>query len=478
MTSKTFRIAWLMIAIALPCAAAEELSPESYLAQVRRDGPDYRSAQKALDALVRQQAQPELIYSPMLTAKGMTGRDREQNLTAPLPGTGLRDEELSAGVSQKTRFGAEFSVQYQADRYKVSGAPGYPDPFYLVQPTAQVSLPLWRNQFGRENRATVSQQQLALQAAAKLARYRIAGIEFNARLTYWKLALARTNLVITEDILARHEQLVEWAKRRAEKNLADESETLQTQAALRVRQLENQQAAEQERTLRLAFNRMRGVTGQDVPETLEDMDRSLERTVCSIPDAPPERLDLAASRLTLEEQQIDWKTREESFKPDLSAFTQVTGSGLDNGWSASQEDAFDDAHTSYFVGLNFSMPLDRARIRRTVSGYKAQAESASFQLDDKRTEVNHDWTNLRLESKDARVRLQMAGEIEKLQRDKADSERVRLREGRTTQFQMQSFENEYEAARLNRLQLVLENLTLAAQADLYLARDADAPEKA
>jgi hypothetical protein len=63
----------------------------------------------------------------------------------------------------------------------------------------------------------------------------------------------------------------------------------------------------------------------------------------------------------------------------------------------------------------------------------------------------------------------MAAQIESIQKRKADEEKRRLELGRTTQFQLLSFENDYALARLQRLSLVLEKLSLLAQAQRWLA---------
>lgn len=64
-------------------------------------------------------------------------------------------------------------------------------------------------------------------------------------------------------------------------------------------------------------------------------------------------------------------------------------------------------------------------------------------------------------------RLDMARELETLQKEKLDHERVRFSHGRTTSFQVLQFEGHYSEAQLTRLRMENEALLIKAQARLF-----------
>ena len=73
--------------------------------------------------------------------------------------------------------------------------------------------------------------------------------------------------------------------------------------------------------------------------------------------------------------------------------------------------------------------------------------------------------------KGVQARLTLATELEKLQGEKADREKARYRDGRTTNFQVLRFEDDYSLARVQILQLLANARVLEAQARFYNGDD-------
>jgi outer membrane protein TolC len=73
--------------------------------------------------------------------------------------------------------------------------------------------------------------------------------------------------------------------------------------------------------------------------------------------------------------------------------------------------------------------------------------------------------------KGLQARLSLAQELEKLQGEKAEREKTRYRDGRTTNFQVLRFEDDYSLARIQILQLLANARVLEAQARFYNGDD-------
>ncbi len=130
---------------------------------------------------------------------------------------------------------------------------------------------------------------------------------------------------------------------------------------------------------------------------------------------------------------------------------------MDPNFPNANETAFGFDHPTWNVGAQFNLSLDVFTAQRTADGYQKNYESSLLALKDKQVEVAQEWKDLESHLLDVQKRLEMTTQIEDIQRDKADQERKRLEFGRTTEFQLLSFENDYNTARLNRLSVVLEN---------------------
>jgi outer membrane protein TolC len=65
----------------------------------------------------------------------------------------------------------------------------------------------------------------------------------------------------------------------------------------------------------------------------------------------------------------------------------------------------------------------------------------------------------------------LARELVELQREKAEREKIRYRDGRTTNFQVLRFEDDYNLSRIQVLQLGAQAIVLEAQARYYNGED-------
>jgi len=197
-----------------------------------------------------------------------------------------------------------------------------------------------------------------------------------------------------------------------------------------------------------------------------------------IPSTPPARLDLKATQALTRQQKAAYDEAHQNIFPDITLNASWTANGLDNNLGPANQTAFGNSHPTYKLGAQFTLPLDVFTASKVSEGYQRNYESSLLSLEDKEMEVNQQWRNLSKQLEDVDRRLEMAAQIEVLQKKKADEEKRRLELGRTTQFQLLSFENDYALARLNRLSLVLEKLSLLAQAQWWLAGESGAKEGA
>jgi outer membrane protein TolC len=311
--------------------------------------------------------------------------------------------------------------------------------------------------------------QYQLESAAKNLAFQREESLYNAKAAYWRLAFARAEMDIRHDTLDRSEKIWEWTKRRVARNLADPPDALQAEASVKVAELDLQVAQENEKSARLAFNRFRSEPDDTVSEQLETLEDSLSNLKADIPADLPDRLDLKAVQDSTQQQKATYDQAYQNIYPDITATASWRGNGLDPSFSYANQVAFGPDHPTWTLGAQFNLSLDVFTAQRTADGYQKNYQSAILALKDKQIEVGQEWKDLQDHLTDVEKRLVMATQIEVIQKNKADQEKTRLELGRTTQFQLLSFENDYALARLNKLSLILEKLSYLAQAQWWLA---------
>jgi outer membrane protein TolC len=343
--------------------------------------------------------------------------------------------------------------------------------YYQVSPVISLSMPLIKNFGGSQTAAGVHKVQYQLEAAEKGAAFGREQLLHDSKVAYWNLALAQESVRIRRDTLERSRKIWEWTKKRVKRNLAETPDGLEAESSVRLAELDLQMALEKEKTARLDFNRYRNKKGADVPEELETLENSLDRIKADMPETLNNRLDLAAAQDTVNQQKAAYDEANANVYPDITVNASYRGNGVDPNFSPANQTAFSFNYPTWNVGAQFNLPLDVFTSATVAEGYKRNYDSALLSLKDKQLEVGQEWAQLKTQLQDVNRRLDMTAEIEEIQKHKADEEKKRLEYGRTTEFQLLSFENDYNAARLNRLAVVFEKLSVLAQAQWWLATD-------
>lgn len=468
----------LWLAAGMACAQ-NSLTLQDYLDEVQGRSADYQACQAAAEGYEKQSHQQDLVYSPYLTASYSHLDDQSQQSTVLATDQTLAD---SAGVSivDKLPFGPTLSVGYAFNDINLRYSPqllsyfggnssAFLSSYYQISPVVSLSVPLFKDFGGAQTGAGVKSVQYGFESLQKLSTFQREGVLFGAKTAYWGLALARQEVEIRKDTLDRSQRIWEWTKRRVARNLADPPDALQAEAAVKQAELDLQMASDRERSARLNFNSFRNAASEEVPEQLEALEDSLARVKVDIPAEPPVRMDLQATESQTRQKKAAYDQTYQNIYPDITAFASWRGNGLDPSLQSANSTAFSTDHPTWMLGAQFNLPLDVFTAARTAEGYKKEYESSVLSLKDKKLSVDQDWRDIRDRLADVDKRLAMATEIEALQKQNADEEKRQLDLGRTTQFQLLSFENQYSLARLGRLSLIAEKLGLLAKAQWWLS---------
>jgi len=456
-------------------AFAGTLSLKDYLNQVESQGPDYQSAQAAVIGLEKQSHQQDLTYSPVLSASYNHLNDQSPQIF-PIFGTQTQTDTAGVSIVDKLPFGPTLSLGYAFSNYtyfgpSVAASLGVPPitEEYQIAPVVSLSVPLFKDFGGAQTSAGVHKVQYQLESSQKNSAFQREQLIYNAKLAYWSVSLARAQVKIRKTTLERSQKIWEWTKKRVKRNLAESPDALEAEASVRLAELDLQVATESARSARLQFNRYRNIKDGSIAEDLDELEDSLANTHVHIPKTLPDRLDLKAVEDTTRQQKAAYDEAYQNVYPDITLNASWRGNGLDPNFNYANEVAWGTDHPTWNIGAQFNLPLDVFTSSTVADGYQKNYESSVLSFQDKQLEVNQEWTDLENRLQDVDKRLAMATEIESIQQKKADQEKKRLEYGRTTEFQLLSYENDYNAAELNKLAIISEKLSVLAQAEWWLS---------
>jgi outer membrane protein TolC len=115
------------------------------------------------------------------------------------------------------------------------------------------------------------------------------------------------------------------------------------------------------------------------------------------------------------------------------------------------------------VGLGLNAPLDFWNLKSIHDGAQASQRAAEMEYQRKVFDQEREWADLSNQFQSKKEELQLAREVEKVQREKLAYEQDRLKKGRTTTFQVLIFEQDFATARLNLILSETQLLNLRAQ---------------
>ncbi len=444
---------------------SQSLTLEMFLDQVREGNKDFEAATKASQGAKLRANEASFVTGPFLFGEASYGEDKMEP-NSPTQPNDLRATKFSLGIQEQFSFGLGAKLSYINEKYDLRGAqptvlpPGYTS-FYRSRPQAELNFPLLKNFLGAETRA----QKNALLNKGKAKEYaesfRSKMLLAEAESVYWKLALARTLVKSAKDNLDRAEKMSGWSTRRKNLGLADEAQFLQADANHELRQLEYQNAVDDERATRRRFNSLRGIADNNVSEELLEPSSQMISQL-KVPETFSEREDLKAQRAELRAKKAATVIDSQKFKPNLDLFGLYAWNGKDADRKEAESESFRDARSTYGVGVRFTMPLDGFTLAKQQRGYKLEEKAAELQLERKEFESVRDWEDLTSRFLEGRERFKILLKIEIAQRKKLQRERDLQGRGRSTLFNVLLYESEYAQTQVARTRAQVDLLSLYA----------------
>lgn len=457
-------IAGLMLTCSL--AWTQTLSLEEFKKQVMEKDPQTQAILEQKRGAELTVNQADFLTSVNLFATSTYLDDQRPTSNPTFQGSRTLVNGLSAGLQQQTRLGLKWALSQNVQKTEIEDAALIPQPkFYDAFPKLELAIPLWRNLLGNE--ISAEQDQLRFQARAQMKQADIAWIRQEALIeeAYYNLLSQQEAYEIQKDSLTRAQRILEWSRTRVQRNLSDETDLFQSQAAVASREIDLTAAETNLRSARRQFNAYRGVAGEDVPEKLVGSDIDLKKLKLD-KNLQKIRKDLKAQSDLNQSQAAAYGAQKEKSKPNLDLTLQAQTNGRAATYTRAQKNTWEDQDYLY-VGVNFSMPIDQLKASNVREGYTKLENSQRLIEKARLRDETLTWAETVDRAEQINKQLELLRHLEVVQRKNADSERNRLSRGRSTTFQVLTFEQNYNAVRAQRIQAEFQARQFINQLNLF-----------
>jgi outer membrane protein TolC len=468
----TFKKAMLAVITIIPSLGfSAQLTLHDFLAQVQEKNQGVVANNLVAEGAEGREEEGRLLFRPSLFAQGQVMVDKKPVANTATQGDRTDSQYVTAGLAQNFNIGLKGQLSYTVFHTKIYNAGQTFIPvadFNDGVAKLELSQSLWRNWNGVENRAQADLINSQAKASKHIANYTVQTTLAAAESLYWSLSQTKKVIQVQKENLARAQQIRGWNSRRVNSGLSERSDFLQADSNLRLSEYNLQSALQQQNLLQRSFNSVRGIDSNIVTEELESVD-SKNLTILSVPVKNDLREDTKAA---LEQQNLAKANAAlaiERNRPTFEVYGSYALNGRDPEQSTAISNSFKNDHSTSAIGIRFNTPLDFGTINSAIASYKKEQIAADYNYQRKVFDQNREWNDLVTKFEDAKVRLSFAEKISDAQRVKTTNERNRLNNGRTTTFQVVTFELDLAQADILRIQTETDLLNIYAQLKIFSA---------
>jgi outer membrane protein TolC len=311
----------------------------------------------------------------------------------------------------------------------------------------RISQSLWRNSFGQAVDLRRQAENFELKSRHLSALLEAQSFRQQIEDAFWDLVLAKKQVQISQSNVERSLKLQQWIKDRVEKFAAEDVDQLQVETLLSERQLDLDIAEDSRLN---AANRLKQLIPDTEPaswnlnlKTLEQERDPLSLLAAADPDMSlnqPVLIDTLSINSRARQLEIEAKRIEDSISPDLSAYVSYGADGYDHEFGRSWEESADTDSNAARVGLIYTVELDYELRQEKLTSAKLAADSETSRLKASMLQSSVAWLELMRSIGSLKQQILEAIRLAALQNKKVAAEKERFEQGRSTTFQMVSFE--------------------------------------
>ncbi|MDR3306409.1 MAG: TolC family protein [Endomicrobium sp.] len=472
---KKFRFLFVFtFCFAASFAYGEMLTIDGYLNMVAKNNSGLKSIQASIDAVKGKLADIERVYAYSLSADvsysdDKSGRPYNQLAKLNEASNWKYDASLNKQFATGTQFSLGIEGIYGTYDY-VSGAALGETRYNVsdIAPFVGVQQSLWKDINGGSTKAILAKQKASAKSALYLLEYKKQKLLLDAKISYWNLSYARTVIDFRKVSFDRKRRLLDWNQRRYNMDLVERSDLLQSQAAVKSGELNLKLAYEDENRANRTFNQFLNIKDDRVRydvEKFEDKGNSFK--IDGTLTKKGARADVLAALEDINTALYDHEASQRSRGAELILEGKYSVNGVEQSSGKSFDHVKNGDRPSYSLGLKYTLPLD-FKLRKAIDkGYEAAKVSAQTAAESAVVKENDDWIQLIDNWNNARIRMDLAVEVEKIQKQRYEEDRNLLKKGRTTTYMLLQSEEDLDGAALNVFKGILELIQINEQAKAF-----------
>ncbi|PIR22236.1 MAG: hypothetical protein COV44_09060 [Deltaproteobacteria bacterium CG11_big_fil_rev_8_21_14_0_20_45_16] len=469
--SVSFFLAGIIFVSFASFASAKTLNIGEYLEKVQQENLDVQASRHRLQSSESLKSQPELMYQPFVDFQ-LNYSDAKDTGVMSFQSSGAESKTvLFAGALRKDWMtGTHTSINHIIQKKEVEGLANPGEEYWRNSLSLKVEQDLWRNFLGQENRSGTRRIQAELEAMSKQEKFMIQQILIQAEASYWNYALAIESRKSLEDSLKRSSEILEWNRKRLKLNVVDRGDVLQSEAqVLRLQQSLEESKRNEKAALRSMLLNLRNEEGEE-REGLEVDSLEIKDLKFEIPESWDEaaRSDLEATRSRMRAAEEDSVQTRSSLLPDLNLYASYSGNAAELSLSKAEESTLDNSYRTYEVGVKLSIPLNILGQNEVAVAKRKQALAAAMDFNQKKRSLQSQFLDLRDQIQETLENIKTAQQLKKTESEKLKHEQKRFKQGRSTSFQVLSFEEDLARADLELLRLYALARNLRSQFRLFL----------
>jgi len=461
----------LIYAVGARAQTSDPWDLETYLRQVGENNALVKAArlQKESATLKKRQGDFQEL-SPFLQAEAGYSNDGQETAFPTQQGTRTKAKYYSLGVSQKLASGTALSIQWGQTHADIEGLAFPYQPVWDSKYTLGISQSLLKDGFGRATRLRHEREDAGERVSVLTAELQQRQALIDAESAYWDFAVQVLDRQEKADAMKRAEKIRDWTARRLANGIADRADRLQVESLIASRSLAQIGSADAYVAARKRFADAIGVSESEVAE-LKAVSLQQERPLRA--EGPePRRLDIWIQSYASKISEAAALETGEMLRPDLALQGAFGANARDSGLSDSAGDAVASDASFYRVGLKLSMSLDFGMKHRLREAANAEAKASRLKSDKLVSDSASSWSELLRRHREVSASIAAMELLVKAQEAQLAREQERLEVGRTTTFQVVSFEQSVADTRFGLLQLRAQQRKLEAASNLYLSQNA------
>ena len=396
----------------------------------------------------------EAAFDPILGASLQHSRDRQPPRLLPGPDD-VQSTIAETTLRQKLPWGTEYELGYGVDRLEAHGALAPEDSSYGARLRLGVRQSLLRGAWGIPERTAVdsAKRDEAIASAALEGLKNVILLE--TAQAYYRVVRAREALQVARDSHRVAQELVTQTRAQVEIGTLEPVEHTQAEAGVALRTeaivvAETEVANARDRLARMiAPNASNAFVGEIVPTDGAAAEFATVALEPQLEQADRSRAELAALRLSIENEAAAVRVAKNGTLPDLALVGSVAFSGVDSKLGVAHEEIATEAADQYrwSAGVQFSYPLGNRAAESAEQMAKIDLSRAELALQDTRLRIEEDVRAAVRELNASVKRIEATRQAVKLATEQLAAERRRFEAGMSTSFQVLRLETDLAQAR-------------------------------